>query len=523
VFEDITIKVISDNTDDFRLKNLLGDVYGFTNDDYDLEYDKEGKATVTVYSGMDHNARIAVNVKENGQKAYLSLYPSINYGAQIDNNTIEEYLIDEKSLHPDLLNWDKIKEGFQHYVDGCIVENMLISEGLQPVNGTDAKFDIHFEMAERKPKELEDGSVDFRDINTIVTVQEDDLLLTYHKETDGTDGMKVTGEPIPAKKGKKINIRKGNNVSYDDETSTYSATQAGHITFISNKLNVNPVYAVRGDVDYSEGNVEFDGTVTVSGDVLSGFTVKARNISVWGVVKDATLEAEEDIVVKTGIKSTGKAMIRAGNAVTSGFIEGAEIHAGIEVNIKNYCFNAKIFCEGEINAHTGDGIINGGEYYAFSSVRAKQIGADNGTPFTIHLGMKHDLNDRLEKLMTRKEELEKIIVETDKKIKDLARKNPDIHKNPKLKSIINSRALMVKRYEGTDDRVEEIIKESMHPMPFVRVDDSIKPGVTLIFYNTEHTIRQETPATKFLFNQSNGKIIRVKPTEELGSKKGKRD
>ncbi len=39
----------------------------------------------------------------------------------------------------------------------------------------------------------------------------------------------------------------------------------------------------RGDVDFSEGNIDFHGTVTVAGDVLSGFEIRAKkNIMIWG-------------------------------------------------------------------------------------------------------------------------------------------------------------------------------------------------------------------------------------------------
>jgi uncharacterized protein (DUF342 family) len=523
VFEDTILKTLKTYKNDYELKNMISDVYGLENEDYKIEYDSERHATLTITSSFDFNARIAVKIMDSGQRAYLSLFPAINEGEYIDNKSLEEYVLEEKKLEPDLINWDNLKNAFQYYADGYIVEDFLIAEGVLPIDGRDAHYELHFEQPEKKPKELEDGSVDFKSFNTIVTVKEDDILLTYYKETDGIEGMKVTGEAIQPKKGRKINIRKGNNVYFDEETSAFYASQAGHITFESNKLNVNPIYAVRGDVDYSEGNVEFDGTVTISGDVLSGFSVKAKNISIWGVVRDATIEAEEDVVIKTGIKSTGKGVVRAGNKVAAGFMEGAEVHAGISVDIKNYCLNSRIFCEGEINAFTGDGIISGGEYHAYSSIRAKQFGMDNGPSFFLHVGVKHYLNERLEKLMAKKEELEKILVDTDKKIKQMAKQNPDIHKNPKLKSIITSRGFLVKQYESIDTKVEDLIKDSMYPMPFIRVDKEIYEGVGLMIYSTEHIIKSTGGPAKYVFHKGSGKIIKVKTDAELEAGQRKKD
>lgn len=181
----------------------------------------------------------------------------------------------------------------------------------------------------------------------------------------------------------------------------FFALLAGHVTFINNRINVNSIYAVQGgDVDFSEGNIDFHGTVTVAGDVLSGFEIRAKkNIMIWGgTARDCDLYATDDITVRTGIISTGKGITKAGNRVTADFIEGAEIYAGIAVIIKkNYCYNAKIFCEGEILALSGDGVINSGELHAFSSIEAKHIGMPNSSSFTLHVGVKHTLNDKIEK------------------------------------------------------------------------------------------------------------------------------
>lgn len=97
----------------------------------------------------------------------------------------------------------------------------VIAEGIQKVDGEDAQLELHFEIEEKKPKELADGSVDFKNINNIVMVEEDDNLITYVPETPGIDGKTVLGEDIPAKKGKKITIHKGNGVEYNEETNMF--------------------------------------------------------------------------------------------------------------------------------------------------------------------------------------------------------------------------------------------------------------------------------------------------------------
>lgn len=491
-----------------ELIRTVEQAYRVSRNDFRLTYDDNGIGTVIIDTTDDKHAGLALDITDAGMTAKLSLFPPINFGVSIDQKTVEEFLLDERKIDTEMINWDVFKQCFEGYQAGKIVYQVPIAYGIPKVDGVDAKYDLFFDIEEKKPKLLADGSVDFKDINNIVMVDEGDILMTYYKETDGVDGKKVRGEAIPAKKGKKIIIHKGNGVSFDPETGVYSAEVAGHVTFKNNRLNVNPVYAVQGDVDYSEGNIDFHGTVKISGDVLSGFEVRAKNIIVFGIARDATLIADEDITVRTGIVSTGKGITKAGNTVNADFIEGAEIHAGIAVIIRNYCYNSKVFCEGEILALSGDGVLNGGEFHAFSSIEAKKIGFERSSSFTLQAGVKYTLNDKVEKLIEQKDNIKKRLAEADNTIRILAKQNPDIKQKEQLKSIIANRKVLFEKYDGIDGEIEHLIKTSMHPMPYIMAKDEINEGIRIVIYNTEQIVPKKVDGGgKFVFNQGTGHVV----------------
>ena len=491
-----------------ELVRIVEQAYSISRSDFNTTYDDNGIGTIILETDEDKHAGLALDITDAGMTAKLSLFPSINSGVSIDQDTVEEFLLDERKIDTEMINWDKFKECFEAYKNGLLVYQVPIAFGIPKKDGSDAKYKLFFDIEEKKPKVLADGSVDFKDINNIIMVDEGDILMRYYKETDGIDGKKVRGENIPAKKGKKIHIHKGNGVAFNPETGIYSAESAGHVTFKNNRLTVNPVYSVQGDVDYSEGNIEFHGTVKIGGDVLSGFEVRAKNIVVFGIARDATLIAEEDISVRTGIVSTGKGITRAGNTVSSHFIEGAEIHAGIAVIIKNYCYNSKIFCEGEILALSGDGVINGGELHAFSSIEAKKIGFERSSSFTLQVGVKYTLNDKIEKLIEQKANIRKRLEEADKTIRLIAKQNPDIKQKEQLKSIIANRKMLFEKYDGIDGEIEHLIKTSMHPMPYIMAKDEINEGIRIVIYNTEQIIPKKVKGgSKFVFNQGTGRVV----------------
>ncbi|PLX68485.1 MAG: hypothetical protein C0603_04850 [Denitrovibrio sp.] len=498
-----------------ELHDLIEKAYRIGRNDFRIEYESDDTASIYIDSFVDKGAGLSLDITNDGMKAKLSLFPPLNLGGQLDNEAVEDFILDEQKLDPELINWDTFKECFEKYTEGHIIYEDVIAEGIEKIDGRDAQYKLHFEIEEKKPKELADGSVDFKNINNIIMVEEDDNLITYIPETPGVDGKTVLGEDIPAVKGKKVTINKGNGVTYNEEKYMFQALVGGHVTFINSRLNVNPIYAVDGDVDFSEVNIDFHGTVTVSGDVLSGFEIRAKNIVIWGTARDCDLYATDDITVRTGIISTGKGITKAGNRVTADFIEGAEIYAGIAVIIKNYCYNAKIFCEGEILALSGDGVINSGELHAFSSIEAKHIGMANSSGFSLHVGVKYSLNDRVEKFIAQKANIEKTLKETDKKIKSLAKANPDIKIKEQLKKIIAHRKALFEKYDGIDDEIETLITKSMHPMPYVLAKDKIFEGINIVIYSTEYYVPEERTGTKFIYNQNVGKVIMVDPKADL--------
>lgn len=499
-----------------ELVRIVEQAYSISRNDFRVNYDDNGIGTIIIDTVDDKHAGLALDITDAGMTAKLSLFPPINFGVSIDQTTVEEFLLDERKIDTEMINWDKFKECFEAYKKGILVYQVPMAFGIPKVDGVDAKYDLFFDIEDKKPKVLADGSVDFKDINNIVMVEEGSILMTYYKETDGIDGKKVRGENIPAKKGKKITIHKGNGVLFDPDTGIYTAEVAGHVTFKNNRLTVNPVYTVQGDVDYSEGNIDFHGTVKIGGDVLSGFEVRAKNIIVFGIARDATLIADEDITVRTGIVSTGKGITKAGNTVSSDFIEGAEVHAGIAVIIRNYCYNSKIFCEGEILALSGDGVLNGGEFHAFSSIEAKKIGFERSSTFTLHAGVKYTLNDKIEKLIQQKENIRKRLQEADQTIRLIAKQNPDIKQKEQLKSIVANRKILFEKYDGIDGEIEHLIKTSMHPMPYIMAKDEINEGIRIVIYNTEQIVPKKVEGGgKFVFNQGTGHVVMTAKDADL--------
>ena len=131
------------------------------------------------------------------------------------------------------------------------------------------------------------------------------------------------------------------------------------------KVFVSDVYEVPADVDNSTGNIEYEGSVLIHGNVKTGFEVHASgDIIVEGVVEGAVLSSDNQIIVKHGIHGMYKCDLRAGTNLMAKYIESATVRAGgyVEAEI---ILNSDVSVNGAVRARGRKGLINGGTVHAY--------------------------------------------------------------------------------------------------------------------------------------------------------------
>ncbi len=76
-----------------------------------------------------------------------------------------------------------------------------MAKGISPIDGKDGYIKYYFDLEKKLiPKILEDGTVDYRELDIINNVNKGDLLAEAIPPKEGQEGYRVTGESIPYKK-----------------------------------------------------------------------------------------------------------------------------------------------------------------------------------------------------------------------------------------------------------------------------------------------------------------------------------
>ncbi|MGE4261296.1 DUF342 domain-containing protein [Shewanella sp.] len=279
----------------------------------------------------------------------------------------------------------------------------VIAVGRPVINGTHAKLERKVPLARERllqPQEREDGTVDMRNLGSVVMVRPKDLLMVKIPATDGVNGYNVNGEIIPAKAGKDLELKAGVGTEVSPTNpNMLLATAAGQPVEFRDGMQVDDVLQIK-DVDVGYGNVDFKGSVLISGDVCEGMRVRSSgDITVMGFVESATLEADGDITVSKGV--LGRQL--GGNELSTHLHAKGQISAQFVQYSHLQCIGNVLVTKQLLHSHTETdaklivsdssgrrGDLVGGWVKAEQGIQAVTIGATADTKTELYCAMRLD-------------------------------------------------------------------------------------------------------------------------------------
>lgn len=302
-------------------------------------------------------------------------------------------------------------------------ESYLIAEGKKPREGCDGSIEYKFNTELKPtPKMNEDGTVDFHTLENVNHVSVGDVVAVLNHEDRGDPGCDLLGRGVMPKKVKRVSFRNGNNMQVSEDGTQLVSKVNGHVTLEGDKIFVSDVFEVV-DVDASTGDIDYQGSVMIKGNVLAGFSVKAAgDVTVSGIVEGATIIAGGNITFNRGVQGMNKAVIKAGGNIVSKFIESAYlVQAGGTIETDSI-LHSKVNAKGSIVASGKNGLIVGGDVRSTVLIEAKNIGNEMGTTTVVGVGVDpaakkriDELKNSLQKLGENKIQLNQVLTALTKK------------------------------------------------------------------------------------------------------------
>ena len=241
-----------------------------------------------------------------------------------------------------------------------------------------------------KPIIDENGRVDYKDLNLFVLVKENQTLAIRIPQTKGTPGKNILGEPVAAQNGRPCPMPEGKNTKVVGEHRLI-ATVNGQIVDKGSRISVDPRLEIKGGVGVQTGDVEFDGTIQIKGDVEQGFKVKATgDIEIKGSINGAEVRGR-NVYISGGITGADRAKIYAEHDVRTAFAENALIEAGNDIFISDIALHSQIRAGKRIIMTDKHGQVTGGHAVAGEEISVKVIGNPSFVVTKISVGVDPNL------------------------------------------------------------------------------------------------------------------------------------
>ncbi|MFO7987184.1 MAG: FapA family protein [Desulfatiglandaceae bacterium] len=338
-----------------------------------------------------------LKVSGNKLSVRLSVHPPSQSGKMLTMELVEQMLTELGITHG--INQTAIELALKEAAaEGTPILDTIIAEGKAPEPGENARIELKFQTEKVVGTiDQKSGAIDYKERQTLQNVKIGQVLAVKAPPTEGTNGISVYGDPIPAQRGTDESLAPGENVEVSDDGLVLTSAIDGVVILTpNNKVEVFKLFNVPGDIDYSTGNLSMDGSLDINGWIRSGFQVEAKgDIRIGGGIEDAYVKADIDISVAGGIIGSGEGKVHAGGNITARFIENAQVHANGNVFIGNHIIRSKVSADGRIIDTGGKSRIRGGSVSAGKVIQMHEIGSPAGIMTHVSVGVALEFREKL--------------------------------------------------------------------------------------------------------------------------------
>ncbi len=301
---------------------------------------------------------------------------------------------------------------------GIPIKEEIIARGTPITPGRDAEIKYHFKVNDEIQLVANDkGKINHRELNLVNNVEKEELLAEKIPAVPPVAGTDIYGESILPDGVKDAKIIAGKNVEIrNDGMKAFS--QIDGQAFLKNRMiQVSPIFTVPHDVDLNVGNITFNGTIVVLGNVLSGFTLKAKeDIHINGIVEGAHLVAGGNITISGGLKGQGKATIQCRGDINVSFAERASLECHGNLRIQSSMVNTDVTCYSRLEALSGKGSIVGGDIKAIGGIECIEAGSKLGVTTKLTVGDKFIVRQRLSSVVENQNMVKESLKQLNQKI-----------------------------------------------------------------------------------------------------------
>lgn len=254
----------------------------------------------------------------------------------------------------------------------------LVAKGSRHTDGIDG----YFERVNGRPQSEVEKRFGIRNVRA------GDVLGVIHKPTSGSVGIDVCGRKVQPHEGRPANIFSSPNIRRADteDKIVLEATADGFLNVGSASIEINEEHVFHGDIDYSDGELDFAGSLRIVGDIKGSGDIRVRHdLFIDGSVEDAKIIAGGNVKVTGSFVGRGDGLIRAEGNVSVNVVLNQMIEAGGSITIVRESVNAHLIATDTVTAKNAT--IMGGTVTAGEKIEVLTLGGELYSTTRVKLGL----------------------------------------------------------------------------------------------------------------------------------------
>jgi uncharacterized protein (DUF342 family) len=292
------------------------------------------------------------------------------------------------------------RDAVEEALDQCntsrkLIKDVVVAKGAPPVSEITEYFEINPHLNQISAPADDKSRIDYRSRSPFIIVKKDQALARLRPRRAGKEGKNVHGVVLPYAVVRPEGVSGGANTRNDGKLIL--AEINGQLIENQRELSVQDSLVIKGAVGYGTGNIIFPGDVVIEGPVSDGFKIySGGSITIKQTFDVTDVVTKGDLNVAGGIIGRGAALVKAGGAVRTKFIENCRLAARKTITVDSGIINSSIFTLENINLGE-KGMILGGEAYAVHGIKAGGIGKKTGKAPRLHCGIDFTAQQEKEK------------------------------------------------------------------------------------------------------------------------------
>jgi uncharacterized protein (DUF342 family) len=348
----------------------------------------------SILMGNQNDGNLRVTFLDNDMEVRADFIPPRGGGTPLSLEQIRDIFDKLKIVHG--VRWDAIGKALEECkTNRRLIKDVVIAKGDPPASEVTEYFEINPHLNQPSGPVDERGRIDYRSRSPFIIVKKGQALARLRPRKEGKEGKNVHGITLPFSVLRPEGVSGGANTRNDGKLILSEIN--GQLIENHRELSVQESLAIKGAVGYGTGNIIFPGDVFIEGPVSDGFKIySGGSITIKQTFDVTDVVAKGDLVVAGGIIGRGAALVKAGGAVRTKFIENCRLAARKAITVDSGIINSSVFTLEHVDLGE-KGMILGGEIYAVHGIKAGGIGKKTGKAPRIHCGIDFTVQQEKEK------------------------------------------------------------------------------------------------------------------------------